>query len=354
MGSENLSNSFITLSSLTSFLTFLFVSKSNIINNNKLFLDEDYSKPQAFHQDSIPRTGGVASIVALLIFFVFFKSLFKTNISDYIYFSFILFFLGFSEDVKLNTRPLHRLIAMIAVIAFGIYFFDIYIYKSGFGFLNYWLENTIFQFFFVLLCFLFIINGSNLIDGFNGLLALQLIIINIILLYLNLIYGKTTLSLFLAGQIFILFCFLLFNFPKAKMFMGDSGAYLFGGMTSINVIKTSSEFEIISPLFFTSLLFYIFFEVFFSFIRKIKQGKSPLHPDSYHLHMLIYKILNYKNNRLANPLTSLIINFAFFLMMIPLLYFRENGLFCRYWFIFQILMYILVYLKLYNFTKKIN
>ena len=42
---------------------------------------------------------------------------------------------------------------------------------------------TIFIFLF---CFLFIINGANLIDGFNGLLALQLIIINGFLLIINL------------------------------------------------------------------------------------------------------------------------------------------------------------------------
>ena len=40
--------------------------------------------------------------------------------------------------------------------------------------------------FFLLLCFLFVVNGANLIDGFNGLLAINLIIINIILTYIKL------------------------------------------------------------------------------------------------------------------------------------------------------------------------
>ena len=29
----------------------------------------------------------------------------------------------------------------------------------------------------------------------------------------------------------VFFIFLLFNFPKAKMFLGDSGSYLFGSLT---------------------------------------------------------------------------------------------------------------------------
>ena len=81
---------------------------------------------------------------------------------------------------------------------------------------------------FVLLCFLFIINGANLIDGFNGLLSINLIIINSILVYINLNNGNTEFSVFIIGQIIILLSFLLFNFPKAKIFLGDSGAYLFG------------------------------------------------------------------------------------------------------------------------------
>ena len=47
------------------------------------------------------------------------------------------------------------------------------------------MNNHIFSSIFVLLCFLFVINGANLIDGFNGLLTINLIIINIILAYIN-------------------------------------------------------------------------------------------------------------------------------------------------------------------------
>ena len=48
------------------------------------------------------------------------------------------------------------------------------------------MSNHLFSTIFVLLCFLFVINGANLIDGFNGLLSINLIIINSILAYINL------------------------------------------------------------------------------------------------------------------------------------------------------------------------
>ena len=51
------------------------------------------------------------------------------------------------------------------------------------------MSSHMFSSIFVLLCFLFVINGANLIDGFNGLLTINLIIINIILAYININNG---------------------------------------------------------------------------------------------------------------------------------------------------------------------
>ena len=203
--------------------------------------------------------------------------------------------------------------------------------------------------------FLFITNGSNLIDGFNGLLIIHLIIINLILVLISSNNENYEFSLLLYGQILVMFCFLLFNFPNSKMFMGDGGAYLFGSITSLNLINFTNLKTNISPQFFITLLFYLFFEVFFSFIRKVKLGKSPLKPDSDHLHMIIFRYLKeFKKIKNANPYTSLFINLFFIFSLIPPIIFRDNGVFCRFWFLVQILLYIWIYLKFYNFTKKLN
>ena len=141
-------------------------------------------------------------------------------------------------------------------------------------FLNTLLQNNFISSIFVILCFLFIINGANLIDGFNGLLTINLILINSTLLFVNLNNNHTQFSFFLTGQLVILISFLLFNFPKAKVFLGDSGSYLFGALAALNIIITNNLNSQLSSFFFCILLFYLFFEVFFSFIRKTYQKKS--------------------------------------------------------------------------------
>ena len=64
-------------------------------------------------------------------------------------------------------------------------------------------------------------------------------------------------SVLIISQIIILLSFLLFNFPNAKIFLGDSGAYTMGSLTSLNVIITNNLNPKISSFFFlyTFILF---------------------------------------------------------------------------------------------------
>ena len=152
--------------------------------------------------------------------------------------------------------------------------------------------------------------------------------------------------------IIILLSFLLFNFPKAKMFLGDSGSYLFGSMIALNIIISNNFNSNISAFFYCILLFYIFFEVFFSFFRKLLQKKSPFLPDQNHFHMLMYKYLQKKSTSLNNnSLTSLFLNTGYLILILPGIYFMDNPLFNRYWFFILLVIYTLLYLRLYKSAK---
>ena len=160
------------------------------------------------------------------------------------------------------------------------------------------------------------------------------------------------LSVLLISQIIVFLSFLLFNFPSAKIFLGDSGAYIFGALTSLNTIITNNLNPNISSFFFCTLLFYLFFEVFFSFFRKLSQKKSPIYPDDKHLHMLsFYKISSYFGKNKGNYLNSIIINLVYLILVIPGLYFSDNPELSRYWFYILLLVYVIIYSRLYRLTK---
>ena len=63
--------------------------------------------------------------------------------------------------------------------------------------------------------------------------------------------------------------FLILNFPKAKLFLGDGGAYYIGAVISYFTILIAGEANEISPFFFAILIYYIFLEVIFYVFRKI-------------------------------------------------------------------------------------
>ena len=175
MPAESASLSLLSVISLASFFVALLTSKFSDKIGNGILLDHDFKKPQAFHNELIPRSGGLAGIISLLIFFILYNLLFQEILIDYLMLSIFMFSLGFMEDVNFKINPNYRLILMIALLVFFITSFSINLGTIDFIFLNYWMKNNIFSIIFLTLCFLFIINGANLIDGFNGLLTINLI-----------------------------------------------------------------------------------------------------------------------------------------------------------------------------------
>ena len=352
MGTESIEASFLSIFALISFFIFLLVSKYSHKIRGGVLLDKDFLKPQAFHESPVTRSGGIAIIISLSIFFIIYNLLYDQVLYDYIFISYSVFLVGFLDDLRININPFRRLIIMLLLVFAFTYILPIKIFNIDVPFLTLFMSSHILSSIFVLLCFLFVINGANLIDGFNGLLTINLIIINSVLAYINIKNGNLEFSILIISQIIILLSFLLFNFPSAKIFLGDSGAYTLGAITSLNTIITNNLNSQISSFFFCTLLFYLFAEVFFSFVRKVLQKKSPIHPDSEHLHMLsYYKILNIYGKNKSNYLNSIIINFSYLILIVPGLYLMGDPKLSRYWFFILLLIYLLIYSRLYRLTK---
>ena len=323
--------------------------------NPGLLIDDQLRKPQAFHISPTSVIGGIGIFFSLLIiylYFFFFKNIF---FFEYLSFCTLFFFLGLVDDLKINFNPKIRLALMIIFLIVLIKYNNFYLDKTGITILNSWIENSeIFFLIFISLCFLFVINGANLIDGYNGLLGLHSLIIIINLFLINYVNENSDLAFLLFLVLLVLINFLIFNFPKAKIFLGDGGAYLLGAFIAVSTIKTSIANPAISPFYFCILLFYLFFEVFFSFFRKlIKEKISPIYPDKKHLHMLLYKFLLKKNNNKteSNYYVSIIINLFYFILTVPAILMMNDGIFCKYYSIIFFLIYLFSYRVIYEKVK---
>ena len=159
-----------------------------------------------------------------------------------------------------------------------------------------------------------LINGSNFIDGLNGLFLSYFSIVLFVIYKLNfndLIILETEPQIILS--VIILFVLVL-NFFN-QLFLGDNGAYSLGFLLGFFLIKIYNINNVISPYFIILLLWYPCFENLFSIIRKLIHKKNPLKPDNDHLHHYIFlffikklKINNlWSNNLQVYLLTHLIL-----------------------------------------------
>ena len=64
--------------------------------------------------------------------------------------------------------------------------------------------------------------------------------------------------------------------------------------------------------------------------------------------MLLYKVIKMKTKyKNINYLVAIIINIFYIFLILPLYFFKENPLFCRYYFFILLTVYLCSYYKLY-------
>ena len=85
-------------------------------------------------------------------------------------------------------------------------------------------------------------NAVNLTDGVDGLSSSVGIVILTFLMGYAIKYGNIAVAIFDIIVIGAYIIFLLFNWYKAKVFMGDTGSFFLGAVIALSVIATGLEF----------------------------------------------------------------------------------------------------------------
>ena len=295
-------------------------------------------------QNNIPLSGGIIIIIT----FLFIE---KFNIN--LFFIFI-FLIGFFSDLKIIKSPRIRFFLQILCIFLFVIIYDFHISNIRIFLFDFLLRYKFFSSFFVIFCLLVITNGTNFIDGLNGLVLgyfiLLLITIYNLQLYENLNITQFEILYFMA----CLFFLLLFNFFN-KLYIGDSGSYLLGFSFGIFLIAIYESNSTISPFFIVLLLWYPCFENLFSIIRKYRFNTSPLKSDNKHLHQMLFYFIKKRfglTSLSSNNLCSILIN-TFNILTISIGTINIfNTQFQILVIFFNIIFYIIVYLQLFDYRFK--
>ena len=270
------------------------------------------------------------------------------------FYSFLFFLIGLIGDLNLFKSVMIRFLLQILLIVFFVISINISVMDLRVSFLNEILDNFYFNIFFVSFCFLVLVNGSNFIDGCNGLAIGYYLIIYVLLYYLikNQII-VSDIDLFLS-IIFCLLILLIFNLLN-KLFLGDNGIYILSIVTGYILVEIVNLNNNISPYYIMNLLWYPAFEILFSMLRKIRSNFSPMKPDTNHLHQLVffyYKCRFSFSQTINNSLVGITINLYNLILIFIFSIYPENSKFQLTLVMMNIVNYLIIYKLLFDSKKK--
>jgi UDP-N-acetylmuramyl pentapeptide phosphotransferase/UDP-N-acetylglucosamine-1-phosphate transferase len=195
----------------------------------------DVPNIRSSHSQPTPRGGGLALVVAWYIglFVLRFLGLIESNLFFALLSGAILAIISFIDDLY-DIKPLIRIVFQFITVASGLWLI------GGLTSIN--IENTSFDFPIVLSCIaligtLWFINLFNFLDGIDGYASVEAILVALGLLII-------TRNIIFLVLIFAVLGFLIWNWPRAKIFMGDIGSTQLGYILVILGIHFNNKLQI--------------------------------------------------------------------------------------------------------------
>lgn len=246
----------------------------------------DYPNDRKVHDKPIPRIGGIAFYLSILLTNLIFN---KTIIVEKILLGgSLIFIIGLVDDfIELKPAPKFWLtfLAILISVFIGIRLESFKIPYTNIS-ISGWLAYV-----FSFLWLLGISNAMNFIDGLDGLAAGVSAISSFSLLIIALLLKRIESAIFLSSMLGGALGFLFFNFPPASIIMGDSGAMFLGFLLSAisitGVLKFSTLINLFVPIM---ILGFPILDTIFSIIRRIAEGRAPWKFDKDHIHHRFLKI----------------------------------------------------------------
>lgn len=154
-------------------------------------------------------------------------------------------------------------------------------------------------------------NLINIIDGIDGLAGGISLMLMVLLVHASLGFDSFPM-LVAVGMIGALVGFLYFNFPPARIYMGDGGAYflgfLIGGLTLISSQKGTVAAALVAPVFALALPI---IDVTLAIVRRGMKGLPVFRPDRRHIH---HRLVDFGFSHRRTVLTLYVFSTLFLLM----------------------------------------
>jgi UDP-N-acetylmuramyl pentapeptide phosphotransferase/UDP-N-acetylglucosamine-1-phosphate transferase len=282
----------VLLSALTiSFLLTLWVVRSAQVHAH-LSNDHDVSGPQKFHARPVPRIGGLGIVagIAVAVGVIAWREPASAWPVLLVGCGMPAFIAGVAEDLLKTMSPRRRLFFTALSAALAVWLVDAAITRTDIPGIDWVVSFSVGAALVTVFVVSGIANAVNIIDGFNGLASMCVVMMLIALAYVGFAVDDRLIALLALAGVGAVLGFFILNFPAGLIFLGDGGAYFLGFYLSELAILMLVRNPEVSPMFPLLLCIYPVFETLFSiYRRKVLRGRPVGMPDGAHLHSLIYR-----------------------------------------------------------------
>jgi len=252
----------------------------------------DYAHESRKKQEvPIPRLGGMPLMLAMSLGLLVIFAVSPANATNWfpiLLGSVMMYGLGLWDDFKsLGARKklLGQLTTAIVVYSLGLNI-DRFSYPGvGSIDLGAWsLPVTVFW-------LIAVPNIVNLIDGFDGLAGGLGLCMSVTLGIVAINNEQLAVACYAFTMAGALLGFLVFNFPPAKIYLGDGGAYLIGFTIAALSLTSSNKGSVAKVLFVTLIALGVpILDTTFALLRRALRGYPIFHADDEHFHHRLEKL----------------------------------------------------------------
>jgi UDP-N-acetylmuramyl pentapeptide phosphotransferase/UDP-N-acetylglucosamine-1-phosphate transferase len=258
--------------------------------HGRLSLDRELTGKQKFHKVPVPRVGGAGLVLGVGCAFAMLHPDLTGSVAALLASSMPVFAIGLAEDItkRISVRLRLGLTLASALLAWGL--LDAVLPRVDLPFVDGLLASLPLALFVTMVAVAGVTNAINIIDGFNGLAGSTAVAILSGTAFLAWRCGDAAvLEMSLLG-IGATLGFLLLNYPRGLLFMGDGGAYFLGFWCAEIAVLLVCRNPQVGAWQVLALHAYPVTEVLYSIFRKkVLRRMSMTMPDRLHLHMLVYR-----------------------------------------------------------------
>lgn len=247
---------------------------------------------QKLHTGPTPRIGGIAIYLGVLAAFTVARAL-GLQVASLLLVLLVaglpVWVMGLLEDLTKRVSPRWRMLGAMGSALLAYQLTGVSLDKVDIPLVDAALVVLPVSIAFTVIAVAGVVNAVNLIDGMNGLASGFASVAFAALGAIAFAQGDYPLARMCVVMGAASLGFMLLNWPRGKLFLGDGGSYFLGFAIAWTCVQITQRHDAVSPFAALTICIHPVLEALYSIYRRWIKGHSYARADRLHLHSLVLR-----------------------------------------------------------------